>query len=61
MQNGIPPSEPGQADASETPDRFYERPTLNSPNEYPGRHWELDEGTTGRRTGSDPFGGPTRE
>jgi type III restriction enzyme len=25
------------------PDSFFERPILNSPNEYPGRHWELDE------------------
>ena len=23
---------------------FFERPILNSPYEYPGRHWELDEG-----------------
>ena len=22
--------------------RFFERPILNSPYEYPGRHWELD-------------------
>jgi type III restriction enzyme len=22
---------------------FFERPILNSPYEYPGRHWELDE------------------
>lgn len=22
---------------------FFERPTLNSPYEYPGRHWELDD------------------
>ena len=25
------------------PDRFFERPILNSPYEYPARHWELDE------------------
>ncbi len=25
------------------PDAFYTRPILNSPYEYPGRHWELDE------------------
>ena len=25
-------------------DTFYARPILNSPYEYPGRHWELDEG-----------------
>ena len=24
-------------------DRFFEKPILNSPYEYPGRHWELDE------------------
>ena len=24
-------------------DRFFERPVLNSPYEYPARHWELDE------------------
>jgi type III restriction enzyme len=23
--------------------RFFERPILNSPYEYPARHWELDE------------------
>src|SRR6476660_5201649 len=23
--------------------RFFEQPILNSPYEYPGRHWELDE------------------
>ena len=44
MQDGSPPGAPRQADPSETPDRFYERPILNSPYEYPGRHWELDEG-----------------
>ena len=27
----------------ETGDRFFERPILNSPYEYPARHWELDE------------------
>jgi type III restriction enzyme len=25
------------------PDEFFERPILNSPYEYPARHWELDE------------------
>ena len=31
-------------EAGETPsDTFYARPILNSPYEYPGRHWELDE------------------
>ncbi len=25
-------------------DRFFERPILNSPYDYPSRHWELDEG-----------------
>lgn len=25
-------------------DRFFDRPILNSPYEYPARHWELDEG-----------------
>ena len=25
-------------------DRFFDRPILNSPYEYPSRHWELDEG-----------------
>ena len=29
-------------------DRFFEQPVLNSPYEYPGRHWELDE--TGQPT-----------
>jgi len=29
-------------------DRFFERPILNSPYEYPSRHWELDE--TGQPT-----------
>ena len=24
-------------------DRFFERPILNAPYAYPGRHWELDE------------------
>ena len=24
-------------------DRFFEAPILNSPYEYPGQHWELDE------------------
>ena len=24
-------------------DRFFDRPILNSPYEYPSRHWELDE------------------
>jgi type III restriction enzyme len=28
---------------------FFERPILNSPYEYPGRHWELDG--TGQPTG----------
>jgi hypothetical protein len=23
---------------------FFEQPILNSPNAYPGRHWELDAG-----------------
>ena len=23
-------------------ERFFERPILNSPYEYPSRHWELD-------------------
>jgi type III restriction enzyme len=27
----------------DTPDRFFERPILNSPYAYPGQHWELDE------------------
>jgi type III restriction enzyme len=27
----------------ETNDQFFERPILNSPYEYPSRHWELDE------------------
>ena len=29
-------------------ERFFERPILNSPYAYPGRHWELDE--TGQPT-----------
>ena len=24
-------------------DQFFDRPILNSPYEYPSRHWELDE------------------
>ncbi len=24
-------------------EQFFERPILNSPYHYPGRHWELDE------------------
>ena len=24
-------------------DNFFDRPILNSPYEYPSRHWELDE------------------
>ena len=32
------------SDAVEAPaETFYARPILNSPYEYPGRHWELDE------------------
>ena len=32
------------SDAAEAPaETFYARPILNSPYEYPGRHWELDE------------------
>lgn len=27
---------------SEANNRFFERPILNSPYDYPGRHWELD-------------------
>ena len=29
--------------AAQRIDRFYREPILNSPYEYPGRHWELDE------------------
>jgi type III restriction enzyme len=29
-------------------DRFFKQPVLNSPYEYPARHWELDE--TGQPT-----------
>jgi type III restriction enzyme len=29
-------------------DRFFDEPILNSPYEYPARHWELDE--TGQPT-----------
>ena len=43
MQNGITPTQPTRAETSETEDRFYAEPILNSPYEYPGRHWELDE------------------
>jgi len=32
-------------------DTFFERPILNSPYEYPGRHWELD--ITGQPTGNE--------
>ena len=31
-------------------DRFFDQPILNSPYEYPGRHWELD-----------PTGQPTQQ
>ncbi len=31
------------ADDASSVDRFFERPILNSPYEYPSRHWELDE------------------
>ncbi len=34
--SGEPVTDPG-------PDAFYTRPILNSPYEYPDRHWELDE------------------
>lgn len=30
-------------------DKFFERPIINSPYEYPGKHWQLDE--TGQPTG----------
>ena len=30
------------ADDASSVDRFFERPILNSPYEYPSRHWELD-------------------
>ena len=43
MQNGSLPNEPKPAADAEKPDRFYEQPILNSPYDYPGRHWELDE------------------
>ena len=43
MQNASLPSGSGRTGTAETPDRFHERPILNSPYEYPGRHWELDE------------------
>ena len=34
-------------------ERFFDRPILNSPYEYPARHWELDESgqPTGRTRG----------
>ena len=39
-----PPLTTATAGAAETPaDAFYAQPILNSPYEYPGRHWELDE------------------
>ena len=28
---------------AETNNRFFEKPILNSPYDYPLRHWELDE------------------
>ena len=43
MQNASLPSGPGRAGTAETPDRFHQQPILNSPYEYPGRHWELDD------------------
>ena len=43
-QNGSLPNEPKPTADAEKPDRFHERPILNSPYEYPDRHWELDEG-----------------
>ena len=44
MQNGSPARGPGRAGTAETPDLFHQQPILNSPYEYPGRHWELDDG-----------------
>ena len=43
MQNDSPRIDLGRAETLETTDLFYERPILNSPYDYPGRHWELDE------------------
>ena len=43
MQNRIRPAEPTRTEASETENRFYDQPILNSPYEYPRHHWELDE------------------
>ncbi len=43
MQNGSPPTEASATEASGTEDRFYDRPIVNSPYEYPRHHWELDE------------------
>lgn len=34
--------------SEQNPNAFFERPILNSPYQYPGRHWELDE--TGQPT-----------
>ncbi len=42
--NGIDRSGNGNSDADDASpvDRFFERPILNSPYEYPSQHWELD-------------------
>ena len=41
---------PAEPTADLEPDAFYKRPILNSPYEYPSRHWELDKSNlpTGR-------------
>ena len=31
------------SETAEMTDSFFERPIINSPYEYPSRHWELDE------------------
>ena len=38
-------------------DQFFERPILNSPYEYPVRHWELDEFWAADAAGSMNDGG----
>ncbi len=36
-------TDPSRSETLNTADRFFERPILNSPYEYPARYWELDE------------------
>ena len=42
MPNGTPSTNPAHTQVSETENRFYDQPILNSPYERPRHHWELD-------------------